>query len=388
MAVNRAVGIVDLSSYEVEVKAIPQRLRELYLGGKGIDMYLLYNLLKPEIDSLDPENVLLISAGLLTATPAPAPTRIHVAGKSPVSGLVESFYMGGFLGPELRFAGFDHLMIRGRASKPVYLWVHNGKVEIRDALALWRADPRECQAVIREELDDEDVQVMSIEVAGENARRLAKTHSGINKNDGLGGIGALMGSKKIKAIAIRGTMSIRIADPDEALRRYSELLHSMHSSLREVERLGQTITPWILFCQDTLSALADALGICKFQALFLFPDVFGWEEYGRILETVTGLKYTREQLMDVGERICNIERLLNIREETSQKEGKLLRDYVRCSILQQQQPGIVPGSINDRQGFEQMLSDYYEIHGWDVEGRPKPETLKRLGLDQEPSHML
>ncbi|MDY7037879.1 MAG: aldehyde ferredoxin oxidoreductase N-terminal domain-containing protein, partial [Thermodesulfobacteriota bacterium] len=108
MALNRKAAFVDLTSGKVEVQDIPPLLRRLYIGGRGIDMYLLYNHLEPGIDPLGPENVLLVSAGLLTGTPAPAAARTHVAAKSPLTGLLGSTNMGGFFAPELRFAGSDH----------------------------------------------------------------------------------------------------------------------------------------------------------------------------------------------------------------------------------------------------------------------------------------
>jgi len=386
MALNRAIAIVDLSSHEIEIKKIPQRLRELYLGGKGIDMYLMYNLLEPGIDPLDPKNILLLSAGVLTATPAPVSTRIHMVGKSPSSGVVESVYIGGFLGPELRFAGFDHLVIRGRAYKPVYLWVHNGEVEIRDAFGLWDTDSMESQTIIREELNDEDVQVVSIEAVDKNIGEHANIRVGTAATNTIRntGIGSLMGSKNLKAVAIRGTIPVWIADPDKALRHCIELIESVHSCQRSDKESDHPSAAWNLFCKELLSALVDALGICKFQAIFLYPDVFGWEEYGRLLEIVTGLKYTPEQVMEVGERIYNIRHLLYIREKSLHEEESDKGRRYPMSLYSD----IMPVQATDRQRFEEMVSEYYEIHGWDMNGKPKADTLKRLGLDKEPSRML
>lgn len=144
--------------------------------------------------------------------------------------------------------------------------------------------------------------------------------------------------------------------------------------------------PWMVFWQECLYAVVDSLGICKFQTIFLSPNMPKWEEYSRLIELVTGLKYTKEQLMEVGERIYNIERLFNNREGLSRADDTLPERY----FVEPTPLGLeaVRGRVIDRKRFEHMLDEYYEIHGWDMEGNPTPETLNRLGLDQEPSHML
>src|SRR4030043_1631495 len=137
MALNRKLAIIDLSTGKIEVKPIPISIRKKFLGGRGLDAYLLYNHLKPGIDPLSPDNVALVSAGVLVGTLASASARTHVMGKSPLTNFLGSTNMGGFFAPELRWAGFDHLLIKGKAPKPVYLWIHNGEIEIRDAANLW-----------------------------------------------------------------------------------------------------------------------------------------------------------------------------------------------------------------------------------------------------------
>jgi len=119
MPLNRKIAYVDLSNRQVDVKPIPKELRQRYLGGRGIDMYLLYNHVRPGIDPMSPENVLLVSAGLLAGSPAPASGRGHIGGKSPLTGIVGSSNMGGFFASELAFAGFHHLLMSGRSDKPV-----------------------------------------------------------------------------------------------------------------------------------------------------------------------------------------------------------------------------------------------------------------------------
>jgi aldehyde:ferredoxin oxidoreductase len=182
----------------------------MYLGGRGIDMYLLYNHISPGIDPLGPENVLAVSAGLLGGTLAPSSGRCDLAAKSPLTGFIGNSNMGGFFAPELRFAGFDHLVIKGKAEKPVYLWIHDGEIQIRDAAHLWGKDTSQTPAIIRTEHGDEDIKVMCIGEAGENLVRFAIIISGIKNSGGRTGLGCVMGSKKLKAIAVRGTQDLAI----------------------------------------------------------------------------------------------------------------------------------------------------------------------------------
>ena len=145
MALNRKIAYIDLTSREIRTKAIPPEIRNQFIGGRGLDAYLLYNNTTAGVDPLGPENVLLISGGLLTATCASATTRTHVMAKSALTGLLGSTNMGGFFAPELAWAGFHHLVIRGKADKPVYLFVHDGEIEIRDAANIWGKSVTETQ---------------------------------------------------------------------------------------------------------------------------------------------------------------------------------------------------------------------------------------------------
>src|SRR3972149_258208 len=124
---------IDLSTRQVVVKSIPEKLRLQYLGGRGINMYLLYNYVKEGMDPFSPESPLVFGAGLLTGTHGIATSRFNISAKSPESGNLGDSNSGGFFGPELRFAGYDHLFITGRSPSPVYLWIHDGKIEFRDA---------------------------------------------------------------------------------------------------------------------------------------------------------------------------------------------------------------------------------------------------------------
>jgi len=214
---NRKIAYIDLSSGKVVQKPIPKEVRQLYLGGRGVDMYLLYNHLKPKTDPLSPKNVLLVGAGLLGGIPCLGSGRCDIAARSPLTGAVGDSNVGGFFAPELRLAGFDNLVISGRAEKPVYLWIEDGEITVKDASYLWGKDTFETQTLIRDDHDDQDLKCLVIGVAGENLVRFANIRTGMKNSAGRTGMGAVMGSKNLKAIAVRGTKSLEFAHPEELL---------------------------------------------------------------------------------------------------------------------------------------------------------------------------
>lgn len=244
MALNRKIAYIDLSTGKIEIKPIPLDIRRKFLGGRGLDAYLLYNHTEKGIDPLGPMNTLMVSGGILTSTLASATARTHVMAKSPLAGMIGSANMGGFFAPELAWAGFHHLVIKGKAEKPVYLWIHNGKIEIRDARHLWGKTTTETQWAIREELGDEDIKSMVIGPAGENLVRIANVMTGIKNSGGRTGMGAVMGSKNLKAIAARGTMDIKIAHPKEAL-EYNKRFIDQITSAKVNQTQGTLGTPFI-----------------------------------------------------------------------------------------------------------------------------------------------
>jgi aldehyde:ferredoxin oxidoreductase len=244
MALDRKIAYIDLSTGKIEIKPISLNVRRKFLGGRGLDAYLLYNHTKKGCDPLGPDNTLMVSGGILTATLASATARTHVMAKSPLGGLLGSCNMGGFFAPELAWAGFHHLVIKGKAEKPVYLWIKNGKIEIRDARDLWGKTSTETQWTIREELGDEDIKSLVIGQAGENKVRIANVMTGIKNSGGRTGMGAVMGSKNLKAIAARGTMDIKIAHPKEAL-DYNKRFIDQITSAKVNQTQGTLGTPFI-----------------------------------------------------------------------------------------------------------------------------------------------
>ncbi len=244
MALDRKIAYIDLATGKIEIKPIPLEARKKFIGGRGLDAYLLYNNAPPGCDPLGPDNPLMVSGGLLTATCASATARAHFMAKSPLTGLLGSANMGGFFAPEMAWAGFHHLVIKGRAEKPVYLWIHNGEIEIRDAAKLWGKNSTDTQWAIREELGDPEIQSAVIGQAGENLVRYACVMSGVKNAAGRTGMGCVMGSKNLKAIAVRGTMDIKIFRPLEAL-GFNKKFIGQITSAKVSKTQGTLGTPFI-----------------------------------------------------------------------------------------------------------------------------------------------
>ncbi|MGD1986867.1 MAG: aldehyde ferredoxin oxidoreductase family protein [Desulfobacterales bacterium] len=244
MALNRKIAYIDLTTGDIETKPIPIDVRKKFLGGRGLDAYLLYNHTKKGCNPLGPANTLLISGGILTATCASATARTHIMAKSPLTGLLGSTNMGGFFAPELAWAGFHHLVIKGKAEHPVYISINNGEIEIRDARDIWGKSVTDTQWAIREDLGDEEVKSCVIGPAGENLVRFANVMTGIKNSGGRTGMGCVMGSKNLKAVAARGTMDIQIAHPVEAL-EYNKRFIDQIVSAKVNQTQGVLGTPFI-----------------------------------------------------------------------------------------------------------------------------------------------
>jgi len=206
---------VDLSDGRIYEDEIPMGWIEGFIGGSGLAARLLWDHLHPQVDPLGPENPLLFITGPLTGTAGPAVGRFTVCARSPATGLWGESNCGGFWGPELRFAGYDALLIRGRAPEPVYLWIHDGRAEIRPAGHLWGQDPYTVQARVREEVGDPLARVAAIGLAGENRVPFALILCDHGRVAGRTGMGAVMGSKNLKAVAVRGSRPLPLARPQE-----------------------------------------------------------------------------------------------------------------------------------------------------------------------------
>ncbi len=214
---------IDLSRGNIERVATDPKLTELYLGGLGTNAKLIWDRVGPEVEPFSPENILIFSAGLLCGTPATGCNRTIVSTISPQTNLMAFSMMGGFWAPELKYAGYDKVIIRGKSPGLVYLWINNDKVEIRDASHLKGKGAIETAELIKQELKEPKAQVAAIGMAGENRVYFASIEQG-RSSASRGGIGAVMGDKGLKAIVVRGTKDINVAQPAEFLQLCNEVL--------------------------------------------------------------------------------------------------------------------------------------------------------------------
>ena len=214
---------VDLSRGNIERIETDPRETELYMGGLGTNAKILWDRVTPETEPFSPDNLLIFSTGLLCGTPAPGANRTIVTTYSPQTLLMAYSMMGGFLAPELKYAGYDKVIIRGKSPNLVYLWINNDKVEIRDASHLQGKGAVETQELILQELKEPKAQVAAIGLAGENRVYFASIEQG-RSSASRGGLGAVMGDKGLKAIAVRGTKDVNIARPAEFMEVCNEVL--------------------------------------------------------------------------------------------------------------------------------------------------------------------
>lgn len=219
---------IDLSNKKTAEEKLGQDLLTSFIGGKGFAATILYNELPVQADPLSPDNILVIAVGPLTGTNAPAFSKTAFATKSPLTGMFIDSYVGGSLGPELRFAGYELVIIKGRAERPVYVYIEDGKVKIEDASDLWGKDVMETEQVLKRTLG-EKVQIASIGPAGENLVNYACVCHQIFRQSGRGGIGAVMGSKNLKAVVVRGSGKVTPSNETDfakAVREANEIIRA------------------------------------------------------------------------------------------------------------------------------------------------------------------
>ena len=232
--------MIDLSIESFEIISLPDILKQAYLGGKGFGAKLLVDKVFPGTDPLGHDNLLMFMTGPLTGTMAPA-MRGCVVTKSPLTGIFLDSYFGGSFSPEIKYAGYDGIIIKGVAKKPCYIWIDDHRVEIRDAKDIWGTDALESNRLIKQEIGDESIKIAGIGQAGENQVRYALICCEYNRQAGRGGAGAVMGSKNLKAIAIRGTNSVKVNDPEGFARACEKAVKELADS-PDVEAMRQAGT--------------------------------------------------------------------------------------------------------------------------------------------------
>jgi aldehyde:ferredoxin oxidoreductase len=209
---NGKVLHVDLTSGTLTVEEPSEAFYRKYLGGQGIGMYYILKGNPAAVDPLSPESTLAITLSVVTGAAISGQSRVMVNAKSPLTGTIGDAQAGGFWPAEAKAAGFDAIIVKGKAEQPVYLWLHDGEAELRDASHLWGRVTGDVDAAIREELGDPKIQVMQIGLAGEKLTLYACIINMANRANGRTGMGAVMGSKNLKAIAVRGKKKPPVAD--------------------------------------------------------------------------------------------------------------------------------------------------------------------------------
>lgn len=222
------IGRIDLSTGKMMDEELEEEDARKFLGGRGLAGKTLLEELNMEVDPLGPKNMLLFLTGPLTGTGYQGCGKHLVSAKSPLTGFWGESTSGGYWGPYLKFAGYDGLIIEGKASSPVYLWVHDGEIEIRDASRLWGKNTVEATKHVREETDGA-ARVACIGPGGEKLVRYASIIHDMNHAAGRSGLGAVMGSKKLKLVSVHGKKKLRIANH----RRFRELLSYANQIIRE-----------------------------------------------------------------------------------------------------------------------------------------------------------
>lgn len=214
---------IDLSTGNIEKVETDPKLTELYLGGLGTNAKIMWDRVGPDVEPFSPDNLLIFSTGLLAGTPAISANRTMITSISPQTQFMAYSMMGGFFASEMKYAGYDKIIIRGKSPKLVYLWIKDDKVEIRDASHLAGKGAVETQELIKEELGDHRMHVAAIGLAGENRVFYASIEQG-RSSASRQGLGAVMGDKGIKAVAVRGTKDINIARPEEFVQLCDEVM--------------------------------------------------------------------------------------------------------------------------------------------------------------------
>ncbi|MBV6402613.1 MAG: hypothetical protein CNIPEHKO_02926 [Anaerolineales bacterium] len=252
------IAIINLSTGEIEITTTPDELLRAYLGGRGLNMAYLRQYLRQHgdprsVDALSPENPLIIGAGLMTGTIAPNAARFNVSARSPESGILGDANCGGFFAAAMRKAGFDRLIILGRAEKPSYLLIEDGQISLHAADGLWGLNAIETQDQLKARHGSGTVSAV-IGPSGENQVRMAAIMTGQKNAAGRGGMGAVMGSKNLKAIVARGGTAIEVAQKETLralrLKQQEELKNS-----KVVQVLGKVGTPLLYEVSNRLGAI-------------------------------------------------------------------------------------------------------------------------------------
>jgi aldehyde:ferredoxin oxidoreductase len=270
---------VDLSNQNVEIEEPDEAFYRSYLGGRGIGYHYLMQQVPAGTDPFAPENILVLATGVMTGAPLPAACRFAAVGKSPLTGTAGESEAAGFFGPELKMAGFDAAVFKGRAEKPVYLWVTGGKAEIKDAARISNLGAKEVEDAIRDEMGSKKIRVAQTGLAGMNRVRFANITNNLGHFNGRCGFGALMGSKNLRAVAALGTEKPAFEDPEFLRNTASNFARTFKEN-----PIGEQLFVYGTTAFPELLSAAGALPVSNFRRSSLDdPAPVGGDTYNEIL---------------------------------------------------------------------------------------------------------
>lgn len=423
---------VNLSTQSILIEELGDIFYRTYMGGPGIGLYYLLKNMTVGVDSLGPDNLLIIAPGLLTGLLSHCVPHYTVCAKLPLTGTFGKSAVGGWLGSEIKSAGFDAIIFRGRADKPVYLWVHNGEVEIKDASNLWGLESGLVDESIKCELGIKQVRIAQIGPDGENLFPYACIVNELSYSDRGKGIGAVMGSKNLKAIAVYGTEKVKVADSarlqsithwaahEVRLHHLSSISHSKGTP--QVIAVNKVAGPlctcnrnqgraqhdpffvpnkpigfsngaslgilrgsmgkellWervrLILYTNFLGFAYEALGVCMLG--YIARGIIPLKKLIEKTEAVTGWETSLWELMKVGERLNSMAQVFNCNEGFGSQHDRLPSRFYE-PLLSELNRGKLGASNNN---FREAAKLYYEMAGWDAQGIPEKGKLLELGLN-------
>ena len=251
MALTANVFHVDLSRGTIDKKTLGEDVYRQYPGGSALAAYLVMQHTKPGIDALSPDNTLVMAVSALTGLAISGQSRMTASAKSPLTGAIGDSQCGGFFPAEMRNAGADALVFTGQAREPVYFWLQDGKAELRPATHLWGKVTADADRMLKEELGDAKIEIAQVGPAGENRVRFAAIMNMVNRANGRTGMGAVMGSKRLKAVVVRGSKPPKPAVP-ERFRELAKRLKELQEANPGIAWFGEYGTPGVLGIQNKM----------------------------------------------------------------------------------------------------------------------------------------
>jgi len=246
---------INLTSKTAQEEKLPLEVAQNFIGGAGLGIKYLFDEVKPGTDALGQDNKLIFAPGPFTGTPTPCASRMAVVGKSPLTGAIGTALTGGYFPAELKFAGWDAIILEGKSDKPTWISIKDSTVKFHDATGIWGTMTFDCQQMVKDDLKDQNTRVMCIGPAGE---RLSKLACIINERRAAGrkGLGAVMGSKNLKAIAVRGTGTVTIASEEKYKTARTEMLKTMKESPVLYSAFSPAGTPMVVDLTGALGILS------------------------------------------------------------------------------------------------------------------------------------